>query len=78
MTMNKDMENDPITSPPSPHNWLQLIDVLNDDTAQLEEVADQLKEAIAQIKATFNVISQLIRVAQEARQANQRDQRERR
>ena len=76
--MNRDMENDPLTSPPSPHNWLQLIDVLNDDTTQLEEVADQLKEAIAQIKATFNVISQLIRVAQEAQQANQRDQRERR
>ena len=41
-------------------------------------MADQLIEAIAQIKATFNVISQLIRVAQEAQQANQRDQRERR
>ena len=76
--MNREMENDPLTSPPSPHNWLQLIDVLNDDTAQLEEVADQLKEAIAQIKATFNVISQLIRVAQEAQEAGQRDQTERR
>ena len=76
--MNRDMENDPLTSPPSPHNWLQLIDVLNDDTAQLEKLADQLKEAMAQIKATFNVISQLIRVAQEAQQANQRDQRVRR
>ena len=51
---------------PTSHNWLQLLEVLRDDANQLESIAINLRVAIDQIKASFNVIENLIRLIQEA------------
>ena len=51
---------------PQAHNWLQLIEVLRDDTNQLENVLSNLRIAIDQIKASFAIIENIIRLVHEA------------
>ena len=58
------------TNAPESHNWLQLLDVLRDDTRQLETIISNLRIAIDQIEASFNIIENLVRLVQEADSRN--------